>query len=145
MVRDAEGVEVKGTFKYLRIKILRLVCLQTLYTYCWVAVWRTNAPSCVFVQKQGECRIYGELTGLTPGKHGFHVHQFGDGTNGRLDFKNHFALIILILVSTSMVARISFFCWKGCHTYWSDIAVNYQSGSSHVTVKYGSKILLLLF
>ena len=36
-----------------------------------------------FIQKNGECRIYGEVTGLTPGKHGFHVHQFGDGTNGR--------------------------------------------------------------
>ena len=35
------------------------------------------------MQKEGNCRIYGEVTGLTPGKHGFHVHQFGDGTNGR--------------------------------------------------------------
>ena len=36
-----------------------------------------------FIQKDGECRVHGEVTGLTPGKHGFHVHQFGDGTKGR--------------------------------------------------------------
>lgn len=30
------------------------------------------------------CKITGEVKGLAPGEHGFHVHQFGDGTNGRV-------------------------------------------------------------
>lgn len=29
------------------------------------------------------CKITGDVEGLTEGEHGFHVHQFGDGTNGR--------------------------------------------------------------
>ena len=31
-----------------------------------------------FTQKDGGVEILAELTGLTPGEHGFHVHEFGD-------------------------------------------------------------------
>jgi len=34
-----------------------------------------------FVQKGARTMITAELSGLTPGKHGFHVHEFGDITS----------------------------------------------------------------
>lgn len=37
----------------------------------------------IYFKQEGEkCRITGEVTGLAPGKHGFHIHQYGDRTNG---------------------------------------------------------------
>jgi Cu-Zn family superoxide dismutase len=31
-----------------------------------------------FVQKEGHILVSARVTGLTPGKHGFHIHQYGD-------------------------------------------------------------------
>jgi len=45
-----------------------------------------------FVQdaKGGATTITGKITGLTAGKHGFHIHQFGDLSNGCTSAGAHF-------------------------------------------------------
>ena len=36
------------------------------------------AGTILFKQEKGYARVTGEVTGLKPGKHGFHIHMFGD-------------------------------------------------------------------
>lgn len=38
----------------------------------------TVGGTIVFKQDKGDVQVTGEVTGLTPGQHGFHIHMFGD-------------------------------------------------------------------
>ncbi|XP_067896643.1 superoxide dismutase [Cu-Zn]-like [Heterodontus francisci] len=51
-----------------------------------------NAFGVVFFKSDvnGCVTVKGEFTGLTPGKHGLHIHSFGDLTNGWISAGSHY-------------------------------------------------------
>eukprot|EP00126_Sphaerothecum_destruens_P003063 Sdes_comp16562_c0_seq1m5872 len=56
-----------------------------------VIVQGPQATGQVFFKKEGaKIHVTGNLSGLAPGKHGFHIHEFGDLTNGCTSTGGHF-------------------------------------------------------
>jgi len=55
-----------------------------------VLVGEQGSGTVYITQKEGYCEITGELSNLKPGQHGFHIHEFGDRTNGCTSTGGHF-------------------------------------------------------
>ena len=63
-----------NNFKFQNNQTKNLILLNLLLTY---------DNKYIFYHFKGDAvNVKGEVTGLTPGDHGFHVHEFGDYTNG---------------------------------------------------------------
>ena len=64
---------------------------STHYAVCVLNSSTGVAGTVKFVQKDGEkVRISAEVTGLAPGLHGFHIHEFGNLTNGCVTAGPHY-------------------------------------------------------
>ena len=54
-----------------------------------VLVGEQGSGTVKFSQEGDVCTITGKLTNLKPGKHGFHIHQYGDHTSGCTSTGSH--------------------------------------------------------
>ncbi|XP_077198652.1 superoxide dismutase [Cu-Zn] [Paroedura picta] len=65
--------------------------METKKAVC-VLAGETDVRGVVYFEQQGNepVTISGHINCLTPGKHGFHVHEYGDNTNGCISAGAHF-------------------------------------------------------
>ena len=61
---------------------MNMVAMKVMFAVCMIHPLGDSGVhgTVTFTQQQDGVHIHAELTGLTPGEHGFHVHQFGDCT-----------------------------------------------------------------
>jgi Cu/Zn superoxide dismutase len=76
-----------------------------------------------FTQEDGKpVQVTGDVTGLSEGLHGFHIHEFGDVTNGMFVsclFQSNTALIYFFLNKIRLHERRSSFQSDWYATWWS--------------------------
>lgn len=63
--------------------VIEAVCVLSGEQGCGTIKFSQEAPD-------QPCTIKGTLSNLKPGKHGFHIHQFGDHTNGCTSTGGHY-------------------------------------------------------